>query len=154
MRLLAVAALCAAAGCTGPGVIKAYQGSTRGADEIAVIETAMREEYFSITDNRIASVDGIALEKPGHTVHVLPGARRVGLQGTLRSDKLRVQHCSFSLNFEAGCRYLPMIPPYPRSPRDEAAEKEWSVSRPMTVVAECSDTSYAVQVPLDCKSSP
>lgn len=155
MRLLAAAALCLAAGCTGPGVIKAYPGAARSADELGTIVTGLREGEFSSTDNRINAVDAVALEKPGHTVHVLPGARRVGIQGTLRTRmQPRVQHCAFELNVQPGCTYWPMIPAYPRSAYDQPPGSEWRLTRPMTVVAECSDTSYAVQVPIDCKSSP
>ena len=111
MRLALAAALCLAAGCTGPGVIKAYPGATRGADEIGTIVTIMREGEFTITDNRITAVDGVSFGKGGHTVEVLPGAHRIGIQGLLRSRmQPRIQHCAFDLNVEPGCTYRPVIP--------------------------------------------
>jgi hypothetical protein len=155
LRLALGAALCLAAGCTGPGVIKAYPGDTRGADEIGTIVTIMREGEFTVTDNRITAVDGVSYEKGGHTANVLPGVRRIGIQGLLRSRmQPRTQHCAFDLNVEPGCTYRPMIPAYPRSAYDLKPDEEWKLTRAMTVVAECSDTSYALQVPLDCSARP
>lgn len=155
MRLAVAAALCVAAGCTGLGVFKAYPGSDRGRDEIAVVSTTLREETFSITDNRITAVDSARDEKGAYDAHMLPGAHRVGLQGTLRvSRQVRVQYCAFDLNAEPGCTYRPTVPGYPRAQLDQPADAEWRVTRSMTVVAECSDTTFAVQVSLDCASRP
>lgn len=155
MRLALAAALCLAAGCTSPGVIKAYPGSARGADEIATIVTIMREGEFTITDNRIMAVDGVSFEKGGHTVEVLPGTRRIAIQGLLRSRmQPRVQHCAFDLNVEPGCTYRPVIPAYPRSAYDLKPDADWKLTRAMTVIAECADTSFAQQVPIDCSARP
>ena len=155
MRFALAAALCLAAGCTSPGVIKAYPGATRGADEIGTIVTIMREGEFTITDNRITAVDGVSYDKGGHTVDVLPGAHRIGVQGLLRSRmQLRVQHCAFDLNVEPGCTYRPVIPAYPRSAYDLKPDADWKLTRAMTVIAECADTSYALQVPIDCSARP
>jgi hypothetical protein len=135
--------------------MNAYPGPARGADELATIVTGLRDGEFSITDNRITAVDGDRFEKGGYTAHVLPGARRVGIQGMLRSRmQPRVQHCAFDLNVEAGCTYRPMVPAYPRSAYDLKPGAEWQLTRSMTVVAECGDTSYAVQVPIDCSARP
>jgi len=154
LRLAAAAALCLAAGCAGPGVIKAYQGS-HGSDEIATIVTGIIEQEFTQTDNRISVVDGVRYEKAVYTAEVLAGERRFGVQGTLRSRmQPRVQHCTFQLNVEPRCNYKPQIPPYPRSAYDLKPGADWKLMRSMTVVAECADTSYAVQVPIDCASSP
>ena len=151
MRLALAAALCLAAGCTGPGVIKAYQGS---AEETGIIVTSMRDDTFRQTDNRITSVDGTRYEEGGYTAYVQAGSRRIGVQGTLRGvgRQLRVQHCSFDLNIEGGCTYQPSIPAYPRSALEQPATAEWRLTRSMTVVAECSNTSYALMVPLECTS--
>jgi hypothetical protein len=151
LRLALAAALCLAAGCSGPGVITAYQGS---AGETGTIVTAMREDAFRQTDNLITSVDGTRYEKGGYTAHVQAGPRRIGVQGTLRGvgKELRIQHCSFDLNIEGGCTYRPSIPAYPRSALDQPATAEWRLTRSMTVYAQCADTSYALQVPLECSS--
>ena len=155
MRLAAAAVLCLAAGCAAPGVIKAYPDGQRGGDELAVIETNLREQEYTITDNRITMVDGVRYEKGGYTAHVLPGAHRVGILGTLRSRmQPRVQHCAFELNVVPACTYRPMIPAYPRSAYDLKPDAEWKLTRTMTVLAECPDTSYAVQVPIDCSARP
>ena len=154
-RAAAAAALCAAAGCTALGVIKAYPGSDRGKDEIGIVATALREETFSVTDNRITTIDGVRYGKGDYEAHMLPGAHRIGVEGTLRvSRQVRVQHCIFDLNVEPGCTYRPTIPAYPRAQLDLPADSEWRVTRPVTVVAECSDATYAVQLPLDCSSNP
>jgi len=151
LRLALAAALCFAAGCTGPGVITAYQGS---AQETGTIVTAMRDDTFRQTDNQITAVDDTRYEKGGYTAYVQAGTRRIGLQGTLRGvgQQLRIQHCSFDLNIEGGCTYRPEIPAYPRSALDQPATAKWRLTRGMTVVAECGDTSYALVVPLECSS--
>ena len=154
MRLAAAAALCFAAGCSGPGVIKAYQGS-HGMDEIATVVTSIIEQEYTVTDNVIVMVDGVRYEKTAYTAEVLPGVHRFGVQGTLRTRmQPRMQHCTFELNVEPRCTYRPTIPAYPRSAYDLKLGDDWKLTRAMTVVAECADTSYAVQVPIDCKSSP
>jgi len=155
LRLAAAAALCLAAGCAGPGVIKAYPGPDRGSDEIGVINTTLREQEYLIVDNQITSVDDLRFEK-AYKVQVLPGARRVGVQGMLRAGRVspRIQYCSFELNVEPGCSYEPQIPAYPRSAYDQPPGTAWRLTRPMTVVAECADTSYAVQVLIDCSATP
>lgn len=154
MRLAAAAALCLAAGCSGPGVIKAYQGDP-GSDGIATVVTTAIEQEYTLTDNRIAMVDGVRYEKAVYTAEVLRGVHRIGVRGTLRSRmQPRLQHCTFELNVEPRCTYRPIIPAYPRSAYDLKPGEDWSLTRPMTVVAECADTSYAVQVPIDCRSKP
>ncbi|OAI50640.1 hypothetical protein AYO46_09730 [Betaproteobacteria bacterium SCGC AG-212-J23] len=156
MRLAIAAALCLAAGCSGPGVIKAYPGGDRGADEIGTVVTTSRDDTYTITDNRITSVDEVRYEKGGYTAQVLPGPHRFGVQGTVRAGRpqLRTQYCTFEVNVESGCAYQPAIPAYPRSALEQKADVEWHLTRPMTVVAECSDTSYALQVLIDCTSRP
>jgi hypothetical protein len=156
LRVVAAAALCVAAGCAGPGVIKAYPGPDRGSSEVGVIATTLTEQEFQLTDNVIASVDGARIERTAYNVQVLAGAHRIGVQGTLRAGRMkpRIQYCSFDLNVEGGCTYRPAIPAYPRSAYDQPPDAEWRSTRPMTVVAECSDTSYAIQLPLDCSSNP
>ena len=151
MRLALAAVLTLAAGCAGPGVITAYQGSV---EETGTIVTAAREEAFKQTDNQITAVDGTRYEKGGYTAYVQAGSRRIGVQGTLRGvgKQLRIQHCSFDLNIEGGCTYRPAIPAYPRSALDQPATAEWRLTRSMTVFAQCADTSYALQVPLECSS--
>jgi hypothetical protein len=154
---LAVAALLAfAAGCTSPGTIKAYPGPGRSADELGAVETVMRSDTFRITDNEITSVDGVRFEKRGYIAQMLPGARSIGLQGTLRFGRQpRVQHCVFELNVDPGCIYRPAVPAYPRDALDLPADAEWRLTRSMTVQAECTEKmSYAVQVPIDCSSRP
>lgn len=156
MRLVVAAVLCVAAGCAGPGVIKAYPGPDRGSDEIGVVATTLTVQEFQLTDNVIASVDGTRIGKAAYTVQVLAGAHRIAVQGTLRAGRMkpRIQHCSFDLDVEGGCTYRPAIPAYPRSAYDQPPDAEWRLNRAMTIVAECADTSYAIQVPLDCSSSP
>lgn len=148
--------LCVAAGCAGPGVIKAYPGPDRGSDETGAVVTSITDQEFQLTDNVIASVDGTRFGKTAYTVQVLQGAHRIGVQGTLRAGRMkpRIQYCSFDLNVEGGCTYRPGIPAYPRSAYDQPPDSEWRLNRPMTVVAECADTSYAIQVPVDCASHP
>lgn len=154
MRLAAAAALCLAAGCSGPGVIKAYQGD-HSSDELATIHTGTIEHEYSLTDNRISMVDGVRYDKAVYTAEVLAGVRRIGVQGTLRTRMApRVQYCTFELNVEPRCTYRPQVPAYPRSAYDLKPAADWQLTRGMTVVAECADTSYALQVPIDCKSSP
>jgi hypothetical protein len=154
LRLAAAAALCLAAGCTGPGVIKAYQGDP-GSDGTATVVTSMIEQEYTVTDNLIVMVDGVRYEKTAYTAEVLPGVHRIGVQGTLRSRmQPRAQHCAFELNVEPRCTYRPTIPAYPRSAYDLKPGEDWSLTRPMTVVVECADTSYAVQVPIACASRP
>jgi len=71
------------------------------------------------------------------------------------SRQVRVQHCVFNLNVDAGCIYRPAVPAYPRDALDQPADAEWRLTRSMTVVVECSENmSYAVQVPIDCASRP
>lgn len=156
MRLPAAALLALAAGCTPLGTIKAYPGPDRSSDELGAVETVMRSETFSITDNEITSVDGVRFEKRGYVAQMLPGARWIGLQGTLRFGRQpRVQHCVFELNVDPGCLYRPAVPAYPRDALDQPANAEWRVTRSMTVVAECTEKmSYAVQVPIDCSARP
>ena len=156
MRIIAAAALCLAAGCAGPGVIKAYPGPDRSSNEIGVVVTSITEQEFQLTDNLIANVDGTRIEKTAYTVQVLQGVHRIGVQGTLRAGRVkpRIQYCSFELNVEGGCTYRPTIPAYPRSAYDQPPDAEWRLNRPMTVVVECSDTSYAIQLPLECSSRP
>jgi hypothetical protein len=156
LRIVAAAVLCVAAGCAGLGVIKAYPGPDRSSSEIGVVATTLTEQEFQLTDNVIASVDGTRIGRTAYNVQVLAGARRIGVQGTLRAGRMkpRVQYCSFDLNVEGGCTYRPAIPAYPRSAYNQPPDSEWRLTRAMTVVAECSDTSYAIQLPLDCSSNP
>jgi len=154
LRALAAAALCVAAGCAGPGVIKAYQGD-HSSDDVATIVTSIIEHEYSYTDNRITMVDGVVYEKAVYTAEVLTGVHRIGVQGTLRTRmQPRVQYCTFELNVEPRCTYRPAIPAYPRSAYDLKPGADWKVNRAMNVVVECSDTSYAVQVPIDCSARP
>jgi hypothetical protein len=155
LRLAAAAALCLAAGCAGPGVTRGYPGAERGSDEVGVIVTMLREQEYLVIDNQLTSVDDLRFDKAAYKVQVLPGIRRIGAQGTLRAGRVspRVQYCSFELNVEAGCSYEPQIPAYPRSAYDQPPGTEWRLTRPMTVVAECADTSFAVQVPIDCSAT-
>jgi hypothetical protein len=156
LRLAAAAALCLAAGCAGPGVIKAYSGAERGSSEIGIIVTTLREQEYLLIDNQITSIDDLRFDKAAYKVQVLPGAHRIGVQGTLRAGRVspRVQHCTFDLTVEAGCAYEPAIPAYPRSAYDQPPGADWRLTRPLTVVAECADTSFAVQVPIDCAARP
>lgn len=154
MRLLAAAVLALIAGCVPPGTIKAYPGD-RSSDELAVVLTDMRNDTFSFTDNEITAVDGVRYEKRGYAAQMLPGTHRIALQGTLRvSRQVRIQYCVFDLNVDAGCAYRPTIPSYPRDALDQPADAEWRVTRAMTVLAECSDASHALQVPIDCSARP
>ena len=154
MRLAAAALLALAAGCAPPGTIKAYQGN-HGADEIASVVTGIIEHEFSQTDNRIVTVDGARYGNSGYTAEMLAGVHRIGVQGTLRTRmKPRLQYCSFELNAEGRCTYRPQIPAYPRSAYDLKPGEDWNLTRTMTVLAECSDASFAIQVPIDCRSSP
>jgi hypothetical protein len=156
VRLAAAALLALAAGCAPPGAIKAYPGPDRSANELAAVETFMRSETFSLTDNEITAVDGVRFEKRGYFATMLPGPHSIGLRGTLRvSRQVRVQHCVFDLNVDAGCIYRPAVPAYPRDALDQPADAEWRVTRAMTVVVECSEgMSSAIQVPIDCTSRP
>lgn len=155
MRLALAVVLGLAAGCSGPGVIKGYPGSGRGTDEVAILETGVRTQEYTVIDNQITAVDDMRFAKAAYAAEMLPGARRIGIQGTLRSRmQPRVQHCVFDLNVEARCTYKPLIPAYPRSAYDQPPGGDWKVSRTMTVVAECADTSYAVEVPIDCSARP
>jgi hypothetical protein len=156
VRLPAAALLALAAGCTPLGTIKAYPGPDRSSDELGAVETVMRSETFSITDNEITSVDGVRFEKRGYVAQMLPGARWIGLQGTLRvSRQVRVQHCVFELNVDPGCLYRPAVPAYPRDALDQPASAAWRLARVMTVQAECTEKmTYAVQVPIDCAAQP
>jgi len=154
VRLAAAALLALAAGCTPPGTIKAYPGS-HGSDEIGTVVTGIVAHEFSQTDNQIVMVDGARYEKGGYEAQMLPGVRRIGVVGTLRTRmKPRLQHCAFELDVMPGCAYWPSIPAYPRSAYDLPPDADWRLTRTMTVVAECADTSYAIQVPIDCKSNP
>jgi hypothetical protein len=156
VRRAAAALLALAAGCAPPGAIKAYPGPDRSANELAAVETFMRSETFSLTDNEIIAVDDVRFDKRGYFAYMLPGAHAIGLRGTLRvSRQVRVQHCVFNLNVDAGCIYRPAVPAYPRDALDQPADAEWRVTRPMTVVAECSEgMSSAIQVPIGCASRP
>lgn len=156
MRVAAAAVLCVVAGCAGPGVIKGYPGPDRGSSEVGVVVTSLTEQEFHLTDNQITAVDGMRFEKGGYEAHVLPGPHRIALQGTLRAGRMkpRIQYCAFDLDVEPRCTYRPSVPAYPRSAYDQPPDAEWRLMRPMTVVAECSDTSYAIQLPLDCSSRP
>jgi hypothetical protein len=156
VRLAAAALLAFAAGCTPISAIKAYPGPDRSGDELGVVETDMRNETFSVTDNEITMVDGTRYEKRAYSAYMLPGQHSVGLRGTLRvSRQVRVQHCVFDLNVDAGCTYRPAVPGYPRDMLDEPADAEWRLTRAMTVLAECSgNMSYALQLPIDCSARP
>lgn len=154
MRLAAAAAFCLAAGCAGPGAIKAYQGS-QGSDRVGTVVTSVIQQEYTQTDNQISMVDGVRYEKAAYTAEVLGGAHRFGVKGTLRSRmQPRVQYCAFELNVEPACTYRPMIPAYPRSAYDLKPGADWSTTRTMQVLVECSDTSYALQVPIDCSARP
>ena len=155
MKRVAVVLVLCAAGCATIGAIKAYPGGERSKSEIGIVETTLRDDTFTVTDNVITTIDGVRYEKRSYAAQMLPGAHRIGLQGTLRvSRQVRVQYCAFELNIEPGCTYRPTVPAYPRGQLDQPADAEWRVNRAMTVIAECADTSYAVQVPLDCASRP
>jgi hypothetical protein len=154
LRRVVVAVLCLAGGCAGPGVIKAYQGNP-GSDRLGTVVTSIIQQEYTQTDNQIRMVDGVRYEKAAYTAEVPAGEHRFGVQGTLRSRmQPRVQHCTFALNVEPACTYRPMIPAYPRSAYDLKPGAEWSLTRTMTVVVECADTSYAVLVPIDCSARP
>jgi hypothetical protein len=154
VRLAVAALLAMAAGCAPPGTIKAYQGS-HDSDQIASVVTGIIEHEFSQTDNRIVVVDGVRYDNAVYTADMLAGVHKIGVQGTLRTRmKPRLQHCSFELNVEGRCTYRPQIPAYPRSAYDLKPGDDWSLTRTMTVLAECSDTSFAIQVPIDCRSRP
>jgi len=119
------------------------------------VVTSVIEHEYSLTDNRIVMVDGVRYEKAAYTAEMLAGAHRIGVQGTLRTRmQPRSQHCTFDLNVEPRCTYRPIIPAYPRSAYDLKPGEDWRLTRTMTVIAECADTSYAVQVPIDCASRP
>ena len=60
--------LCFAAGCAGPGVIKAYPGPDRSSNEIGVVVTSITEQEFQLTDNLIANVDGTRIEKTAYKI--------------------------------------------------------------------------------------
>ena len=155
MRLAAAAALSLLAGCVPPGTIKGYEGPARSSDELGTVLTDMRSDTFIVTDNEITAVDGVRFEKRGYTAQLLPGVHRIGLRGTLRvSRQVRVQYCTFELNVDAGCAYRPSIPSYPRDALDQPADADWRVTRAMTVIAECSEASYALQLPIDCSARP
>ncbi|MEA3192358.1 MAG: hypothetical protein QOD26_691 [Betaproteobacteria bacterium] len=155
MRLAVAAVLALLAGCAPPGTIKAYEGSARSSDEVGTVLTEMLSDTFIITNNEIVAVDGVRYEKGGYRAELLPGVHRIGLTGTLRvSRQVRVQHCTFDLNADAGCTYRPSIPSYPRDALDQPADAQWRVTRVMTVIAECRDTSYALQLPIDCSGRP
>lgn len=154
-RAVAAAALCVVAGCADLTAIKAYPGGSRGKAEIGSVETSAKAENFVVVDNRITAVDGVRYEKGGYEARMLPGVHRIGLQSTWRaSPQVRVQYCAFDLDVQAGCNYRPTVPPYPRVQRDQPPDAEWRLTGAMTVLAECTDTSYAIQVPLDCSSRP
>lgn len=155
-RALAASALCVvAAGCAELSAIQAYPGSARGKGEVGIVETDRRADDFVIVDNRIVAVDSVRYEKGGYEARMLPGVHRIGLQGALLvSPQARVQYCAFDLNVLPGCTYRPTIPAYPRARLAEAPDAEWRVTRVITVLGECTDTSYAVQVPMDCSSRP
>lgn len=71
------------------------------------------------------------------------------------SPQVRVQHCVFNLNVDAGCIYRPAVPGFPIDALDQPAGAEWRVTRSMTVQAECTENmSYALRVPIDCASRP
>lgn len=155
MRLVAAAVLCLAAGCASPGSIKGYEGPELGDDALAIVETTFRSEAFGITDNVITTIDGVRYERGGYVARVLPGQRWVGVQGTLRAaGQPRVQHCAFDLNADPGCTYRPAVPSYPRPQLPQPAGADWRLSRPMTMVVECGDTTYAFQVPVECSAKP
>jgi hypothetical protein len=72
VRRAAAALLALAAGCAPPGAIKAYPGPDRSANELAAVETFMRSETFSLTDNEIIAVDDVRFEKRGYFAYMLP----------------------------------------------------------------------------------
>lgn len=145
MRRLPALLLVALGGCSSLG----------GDGETAIVTTELRNETFSVVDNRITSVDGKRFERPVYAARVPPGARTVGTQSTLRvSKQVRQQYCALGFNAEPGCTYRLAVPAYPRSMLDQPADAEWRLARPMTLVAECPDTSYAIQVEIDCAGRP
>jgi hypothetical protein len=145
LRLALPLALVLLAGCASP---------EPGADH-AVLETRLVNDTFSVTDNEIVAVDGKRFERGRHTALLRPGARWVSTHGTLRvSKQVREQHCAFELNALPGCTYRPALPAYPRPLLDQPADAQWRLSRPMTVVAQCPDTSFALQLPIECSARP
>jgi hypothetical protein len=161
IRAAAACALCAVAGCADLAAIKAYPGGSRDKAEIGIVQTHASGERFIVQDNRIAAVDGVRYEKGGYEAHMLPGQHRIDVQGTMKiglqtaggGPPTRSQYCAFDLNVLPSCTYRAAIPPYPRE-QIEARAAEWRMTRGMTVFAECSDTSYTIQVPLECSSRP
>ena len=146
MRLALPLAILLLGGCAAP---------EPGTDQAAVIETTLVNDTFSVTDNEIVVVDGKRFDKGRYTALLQPGARWIGTQGTLRvSKQVRRQHCAFELNALAGCTYRPALPAFPRAVLDQPADAPWRLSRPMTVVAQCADTSFALQVPIECSARP
>lgn len=152
--VLAGAAL-ALAGCTPPGTIKAFDGPDPGADGVAVVETNLQNDTFLVVDNEIVAVDGKRYPRKQYSARMLPGVHWIGTQGTMRGrGPAREQFCAFELNAVPGCTYRPAMPGYPRALLDQPASDEWRINRPITVVADCGDASYAIQVPLECAGKP
>jgi hypothetical protein len=124
-------------------------------DGVAIVETGgLRGDTFMVVDNQIIAVDGKPSERRS-SARLMPGVHWIGLQATQRDNKqTREQFCAFELNALPGCTYRPSVPGYPRAGLDRPADAEWRVNRAMTVVAQCADTSYAIQVPLECSARP
>ena len=151
MRLAALCAAVVTAGCASFGVIKAYDGPERPDDQVATLQTELKEEAFAVSDVEIVAVDGVNYKRPHYAARMLPGMHWVGVIATVRvaSQKLP-QFCAFELNFEPACTYRPFLPSYPSAALDAGPSGAWQVGSSMQLNVACADTSYASRVPLEC----
>ncbi len=153
MRFLALGVALVAAGCGSVGVIKAYEGAKRPADQLAAVRTEFRSEVFSVADTEIVAVDGVNYKRPHYEAQMLPGKHWIGIADALSvGRRKREQFCAFELDLQPGCTYRPS-PPSPGLP-DRGLPEVFQAANAMPVNVQCNDLSYATRVPVECSDKP
>ena len=157
MRTLALAlAACVLGGCSylrSLEAVKVYDGPERRGEE-GIVSTQLRGDTFAVTEGVITSVDGVSLPQKVYGVRLLAGTHWLGVLNSTRQGSLkREQFCAFEMPIDPQCVYRPVFPSYPGVALD-AGDQPWQVVSSVLVNVECSDTSYATRVTLECASRP
>ena len=153
MRILALGVALAAAGCASVGVIKAYEGPGRSADQLATVRTEFRSEVSTVADTEIVAIDGVNYKRPHYEAQMLPGKHWIGIADSISVGKRkREQFCAFELDLQPGCTYRPN-PPGVGLP-NRGLPEVFQVADAMPVNVQCNDSSYATREPVECSDKP
>jgi hypothetical protein len=151
----ALLALFALGGCAAVEPIKAYEGPERRKEELAIVESAFERDWVTVSDVRIAAVDGVGYPGTKYQARMLPGQHRVIVKHTSEvGSHKQEQFCAFEFDMARGCTYRPYPPSYPTPALLHGADSEWRLSVAMQVTVSCPDLSANIRVPADCAASP